>query len=488
MGGGGSKQKSQGAVGHSLRRDEYYMLQHCLYSLPFPPGTINAEVVAAASKITERIEYKDPITLLSKGERAKGIYILVKGHLSVLSSSRDLVAELGPGSFVGEVSTLFYQPVTATVQSTTPSQLLLLKEGTLRRAIGEVVSTDLMDYFVRRRYFDTSGMLDQGDLLHRIALDTLSKLPLFSKWNTSALTSLVKQCKEDAGIPHPVLLIPNNSVLATEGEKTEEVVIVTRGKVEVRLEKEVIATLDPERWPVWIGEEGLFVNADNLCAVCASGTCQAVRLQKSTTQSITNKYKAEAGLAFEKLAKVWQKRLSQQEQFPDRMKAELLLPVLLNTLSQVEMFSEASLLYLYDMAVLARANLHADNDVIVDGSGNVAKVKRALQARETKASQRKKQPVSQEPALRRIQGEEAASVLAETDIFLLPLRGEIAVGGVDNFIFPERSLIYLPEAQLKEVRLVAKGATLVLTIEGRRLLNLCNVYSDVHLNVPRPLL
>ena len=49
--------------------------------------------------------------------RAKGIYILVKGQVKVISASDEPVAILSPGDFFGEISTLFYVPVTATAQS-----------------------------------------------------------------------------------------------------------------------------------------------------------------------------------------------------------------------------------------------------------------------------------------------------------------------------------------------------------------------------------
>lgn len=70
MGGGTSKTKPQGEpTGLNLSKDERRFLQRCLYSLPFPPGTINAEMVAAASKMIERLEYHDPVKILTKGKQ-----------------------------------------------------------------------------------------------------------------------------------------------------------------------------------------------------------------------------------------------------------------------------------------------------------------------------------------------------------------------------------------------------------------------------------
>lgn len=475
MGGGNTKQKSQDATGLNLRNDEAQMLKRCLYSLPFPPGTINAGIVSAAAKNTERVEYHEPVKILTKGDRAMGIYILVKGHAKVLLSSEDTVANLYAGSFFGEISTLFYVPVTATVQTTGQAQFLLLKEELLRKAIGEVVSTDLMDYYVKQRYFDTSGKLDQGELMHRIAVDNVRKIPLFSQWQSPALDALVKQCKEDCGIPYPVMLIPDRTMLLMEEDKSEEVVVVTRGQVEIRREKELIAAIPAGKWPVWVGEEGLFSNIDNLCAVQASGVCQAFRLKKATVQKITNMFKEQEGEDFEKRSKDWQMRLSYHDSLPDRFKVELHFPVILSSLRGLPMFRPATMGYLYDLAMHSRAKAYADMDVIVDGNGKPAKIRKALQA-----SQARQQKAFQPPP----------TPLGENDVFLLPLKGQIAVAGVENFLFKEKSILFLPEAQLKEIQLVARGETLVMTIEGSIIYSMANsgIHQDVVLNFPPPVL
>ncbi|XP_054753460.2 uncharacterized protein LOC129259183 [Lytechinus pictus] len=491
MGGGTSKNKTQGdQSGLNLKKDERRFLQRCLYSLPFPPGTINAEMVAAAARMVERLEYHDPINILTKGGRAKGIYILVKGQVKVLSVSNEPVAILSPGNFFGEISTLFYVPVTATAQSSAQAQFLLLKEENLRKATGEVVSTDLMDYYVRQRYFDTSGKLDQAQLMNRICLTTLERIPLFGKWKGDSCSSLVKQCKDDIGIQYPVLLIPDMTMMVMEEDKSEEIVIVTRGKVEVRREKESITVIDVERWPFWIGEEGLFANIDNACSVRAVGPCQAIRIKKSTVQNITNKFKVEAGNDFEKRAKVWETRTNQHNRLSDRMKAEILLPVLINTLSRSEMFSRASLVFVYNLAMFFSAEAYDDKGVIINGSGNPAKMKKVLQAKKAEQinKQNQKNAIQGSSAYKSIQGTTASNFISENDVFLMPLKGEMFIPGVDNYTFEEKSIIYLPEAQLKEIKLTARGDTLVLTIEGSRLLSLCNSYPDIQVNIPRPVL
>lgn len=51
------------------------------------------------------------------GARSKGIYIIIEGEAQVLSSHGDIIANLLPGDFFGELSTLFFIPCTASVQA-----------------------------------------------------------------------------------------------------------------------------------------------------------------------------------------------------------------------------------------------------------------------------------------------------------------------------------------------------------------------------------
>ncbi|XP_030850355.1 uncharacterized protein LOC105447575 isoform X2 [Strongylocentrotus purpuratus] len=123
------------------------------------------------------------------------------------------------------------------------------------------------------------------------------------------------------------------------------------------------------------------------------------------------------------------------------------------------MFSRASLVFVYNVAMFFRAKAYEDKAVIMDGPENPTKLKKALQAR--KADQANKG--SQKNA---VQGSSASKAI----------QGATA----SNFISD------LPEAE--KIKLTAKGDTLVLTIEGSRLLSLCNSYPDIQINVPRPVL
>lgn len=63
--------------------------------------------------------------------------IVIAGHFVVRRRGRK-VAEIGPGEIVGELGLLLGRPRSATVTTTSPSELLMLDRTDLRRAMDEV--------------------------------------------------------------------------------------------------------------------------------------------------------------------------------------------------------------------------------------------------------------------------------------------------------------------------------------------------------------
>lgn len=63
------------------------------------------------------------------------------------------------------------------------TSLLLIKMEKLRKALGEekVVSVGLEEYFVRRKYFDTSGAVPQAENLRKIAKLDMKKVVFYFK-------------------------------------------------------------------------------------------------------------------------------------------------------------------------------------------------------------------------------------------------------------------------------------------------------------------
>lgn len=75
--------------------------------------------------------------LVVEGESSREAYVIVAGHAVARRRGRK-VADLGPGSFVGELGLLLGRAHAATVVTTTPVEVLVLDQATLRDAIDEV--------------------------------------------------------------------------------------------------------------------------------------------------------------------------------------------------------------------------------------------------------------------------------------------------------------------------------------------------------------
>lgn len=75
--------------------------------------------------------------LVAEGQSSPEAYVIVAGHAVARRRGRK-VAELGPGSFVGELGLLLGRSHAATVVTTTPVEVLVLDQRTLREAIDEV--------------------------------------------------------------------------------------------------------------------------------------------------------------------------------------------------------------------------------------------------------------------------------------------------------------------------------------------------------------
>jgi CRP-like cAMP-binding protein len=75
--------------------------------------------------------------LVAEGESSRQAYVIVAGRAVARRGGRDL-AELGPGAFVGELGLLLGQGHNATVVTTTPMEVLVLDQATLRDAIDDV--------------------------------------------------------------------------------------------------------------------------------------------------------------------------------------------------------------------------------------------------------------------------------------------------------------------------------------------------------------
>ncbi len=75
-------------------------------------------------------------TLIYEGRRIEAIYILLTGHVTVHIQGLGLVAEMGPGEVMGEVSFLDSAPPSATVKAIEDCLVLEVALDDLRRKLG----------------------------------------------------------------------------------------------------------------------------------------------------------------------------------------------------------------------------------------------------------------------------------------------------------------------------------------------------------------
>jgi len=85
----------------------------------------------------ERVELAAGKALIIQGERQQNLYFLDKGEISVEYTTAQgehiRLANIGPGTFVGELSLLLGTPSSATVISTRPSTLYRLSAEHLEK-------------------------------------------------------------------------------------------------------------------------------------------------------------------------------------------------------------------------------------------------------------------------------------------------------------------------------------------------------------------
>lgn len=144
---------------------------------------LTAERMAALSALTEEKGFPAGEEIITVGEDADALYILLEGSVQVVypGNERDVeLARLGPGDCFGEMALLNDQPRSASVRTLEPVRVLLLpREGfrDLLRSSADV-SLNLLEV-LSRRIRDTglqmSGLSDQAlrdpltDLLNRRA-------------------------------------------------------------------------------------------------------------------------------------------------------------------------------------------------------------------------------------------------------------------------------------------------------------------------------
>ena len=84
-----------------------------------------------ADKAT-RMQFKAGDSIIQQGRRTHGVFVLVKGTVSVHIPSQEIPPALGPGEVCGEISFLDEQPATVDVVAKEPVEAYYLDRPTLQ--------------------------------------------------------------------------------------------------------------------------------------------------------------------------------------------------------------------------------------------------------------------------------------------------------------------------------------------------------------------
>jgi CRP/FNR family transcriptional regulator, cyclic AMP receptor protein len=110
-----------------LRKDARIAL---LRNVPLFAGCSKRELREIAS-VADEIDFPEGKTLAREGAAGREFFVLVDGDAQVTSDGRTL-AQLGAGSWFGEMALLTSEPRTATVVTTSPVRTLVIADREFR--------------------------------------------------------------------------------------------------------------------------------------------------------------------------------------------------------------------------------------------------------------------------------------------------------------------------------------------------------------------
>ena len=93
--------------------------------------------LAEIASLADEIDIPAERDLTREGEAGKEFVIVIEGAADVLRDG-ELIAGLGPGDFVGEISLVTGQPRTATVRTREPSRVLVIGSQAFKTLMRDV--------------------------------------------------------------------------------------------------------------------------------------------------------------------------------------------------------------------------------------------------------------------------------------------------------------------------------------------------------------
>ncbi|XP_078618314.1 uncharacterized protein LOC144885949 [Branchiostoma floridae x Branchiostoma japonicum] len=372
MGGGASTQTGSSGSNNrnrnqtsDLTEQVYQLISRCLYSLPLPQGSgsqaVNDALVERVTKYFTKVEFEDA-EILKRGEPAKGIFVVIEGLVEVVSDedSHIVLASVSEGDFFGEVSTLFNVPSSATVRTPGRTILVALKAEDARKLLPPT-QTNLLDWYIQRKYFDTNAAVDKIKLSRKKALAALKQVPMLQGWSEDSLKSLIMSLETDI-----IILYPSRAAILFKDDPSEEVFILVKGKIDVLDGKARLATLQAGKSPICLGEEGLMTTGSRKVTVRAQTPCQVMVMKRWNFHRTSNEFIDDAGRAWEETQDLWKRQIAQRDRnLYNKFGAFLQTEILIKKFRQSSLFSDCPVGLIYLVAMASTGEEHATGKAIL---------------------------------------------------------------------------------------------------------------------------
>lgn len=110
--------------------------------------------------LVDVVDIKSGQALTEQGRYDKQAFVIAEGWADVAIEG-EVVASLGPGDFVGEVSMLIGGPRTATVQAATPMTVMVMGQATFSSFVSNEAISPVLSKQLARRLRTADGGLHQ---------------------------------------------------------------------------------------------------------------------------------------------------------------------------------------------------------------------------------------------------------------------------------------------------------------------------------------
>ena len=178
--------------------DQFNKFLNCLKAMPFDIDENEFQNIAAHLQI---VTVDKGESILEKGRRGKGIYLVASGGCEVLSDTNEVLRVIKDEDFFGEVSSFYGRPCTTTVVSSkNGTELLWLPRDILENVLHVPVDFPVGNWFVKRRYVDVDGIASRYDVVKETLIDTVKEAAPFHGWSLEAIKTVVEAVIAEDGI------------------------------------------------------------------------------------------------------------------------------------------------------------------------------------------------------------------------------------------------------------------------------------------------